>query len=670
HLRPSIAVFDETIGAWLDLRALGELPAGAKVVVELRQAKQPKPLATASVVPAPPDNTARVVLRVPGLRAGKYTVAARANDRRGRQVGEIAMETIDWPEKPRWPDMSPDAKVLNCLVTELLAKRGAQATGRHRFVNPRDGWVFVRVKAAGKGHGSAELMAPGASEARPLMAWQAGETSEAMRWLRKGEYELVVRAAVGGVEELVVRAVPELVFCQFGAHPHVREYGLYDWDFLARHVLPHVNTIVGGGAEGDRPYVEQWRGAGKRWLTSCGVPGLAREQQVTADEAEQYWRNAPGMADPVYDGVIADEFYSAPAEKYAAWTEALRRLRADPALHGKQFYAWVCPIWNEEPGREFIRAVTEAGWRLALERYLPEQPSEEAAWAYIRSALAEQVRNWQQAMPGIERHLIMCLGYLSQPPESLNVNPGVDFKVFMDMEFYHLANDPTFFGLYGVMEYLSSYCDEENVRWAAKLYRHYCIEGRSDRLTSDPYILPHLANPDFAEGLVGWEVREAEPGSVSVKTMEGFSWLQGRYPRTSQGDQFLCLRRSDKGPNFVSQTVRHLQPGRLYSLKLYAADWQHLERQQKLALAVRVEGVELLPDRCFVHVFPNCYSHHYGPFNAEHRAWFNYHWQVFRARSREARLVISDWVSSREQGGPVGQEIAVNFVELQPYMAE
>ncbi len=48
----------------------------------------------------------------------------------------------------------------------------------------------------------------------------------------------------------------------------------------------------------------------------------------------------------------------------------------------------------------------------------------------------------------------------------------------------------------------------------------------------------------------------------------------------------------------------------------------------------------------------------------------NYHWRVFRAKSATARLTVSDWKSAAEAGGPIGQELIFNFLELQPYLSE
>jgi len=47
----------------------------------------------------------------------------------------------------------------------------------------------------------------------------------------------------------------------------------------------------------------------------------------------------------------------------------------------------------------------------------------------------------------------------------------------------------------------------------------------------------------------------------------------------------------------------------------------------------------------------------------------NYHWRVFRANGTTAKLTVSDWKSAAEPGGPIGQELMYNFVQMQPYEA-
>jgi hypothetical protein len=569
----------------------------------------------------------------------------------------------------------PKMKKLNNLVTELLSvtRAGSQPEQEYWFTNPRDGWVFFASSAEVAPGGSVEV-AVGADDEGDHVTGHSADLPgpmEAMRLLPAGRHKLVVRCeGKAALQSLTVRAIPELIYCRFQSDPHVAEYGPYDWNFLAEDVIPNINTIVGGRAESERPHAARWHAWGKRWIIECGVPGLARGASVTADEAEKYWGENIGMRDPSFDGIIADEFFGGESDKYRAWTEAIRRIQRNPRFKGKTFYPYCGTMYEGQASREFIQRVMDAGWRLAWERYLREEPTEAEARALLAEELRGEMLAWRTAQPGVEKHTIICLGYLSAPPESLDTDPSVDYKVWMDMQFNTLANDSAFDGLHGVMEYLSSYADEEYLRWAGRLYRHYCIEGETTPLTRDPYVLPHLRNGDFDHGLDGWTAAPAEPGSIAVKSMEGYSWLEGRYPKTSQGDTFLWMKRSAQRPNTVSQVIKGLEPGRYYSLRMFSGDYGELSVQQKHVVSISLEGVEAVGDKSLQHVFPNCYSHHLGPYDAEHHAWMNFHRRIFRAKSPQARLIISDWATNGDPGGPIGQELMLNFVQVQPYLAD
>jgi hypothetical protein len=239
----------------------------------------------------------------------------------------------------------------------------------------------------------------------------------------------------------------------------------------------------------------------------------------------------------------------------------------------------------------------------------------------------------------------------------------------MDMQFHHLATEPAMWGLYGIMEYSASYADEESLRWAHHLFRHYCIEGKRERMTTDPYLLPHLQNPDFLFGLKGWHVAAASDGAVDTGTVEGFSWLQGRYPRTGIGDQYARMTRSGESPNRISQTLQALEPERLYSVKVIAVDLDNLGKEQTIALRVQVAGAEPVPEFCFSYAYPSNYAHEFGPYNREHPAWFTFQRYVVRASGATADLHIMDWIADDTPGGDVGQNIAFNFVEVQPFRA-
>jgi hypothetical protein len=319
---------------------------------------------------------------------------------------------------------------------------------------------------------------------------------------------------------------------------------------------------------------------------------------------------------------------------------------------------------------ELYRTVLNCGYRFALERYLREEPTPEETRLSLLKNLQHTHAAWTSAFPGFERQLVMNLGYLSAPPETSNVNPGTNYLVFSDMQLRLLATDPTFWRLFGVMEYGIGYTDEEALRWAYRLIRHYCIEGARTPLTRNPYVLPHLVNPDFAEGLQGWHVSPASEGAICTKEMEGFGWLQGRFqnvdPPSADGDQFLWMKRSAEKPNTVSQTLKKLEPGRLYSLKFISADLGNMDKEQRLAIAAHITDAHVQDKGSFQSVYRTCYSH-IGQFGVTRQAWMNYHRILFRPTKSSAELTISDWLQPDSPGGTAGQELAVNFVEVQPY---
>jgi hypothetical protein len=287
------------------------------------------------------------------------------------------------------------------------------------------------------------------------------------------------------------------------------------------------------------------------------------------------------------------------------------------------------------------------------------------------------MHKWEEALPGVTRRMIMVLGLMTQPIETINIHPSADFRVFMDMQFRELATHPAFFGLGGIQEYFAWLADEETLRLAGRLYRHYAIEGNTEPLIKDPYELTHILNPDFADPFSGWAVSPAETGTVQIKVHAGYSWLQGRYPRTSVGDTFLWTKRSAKKANAFSQEIKDLTPGRLYSMKMMTGDYGDLVAGRSASrthgISIQLENVDLLPGpkKSFQHTFAHWLGEHdLGKFKGKRKYYMNYHWRVFRAKAETARLTVSDWKSEKERGGPVGQELMYNFIEVQPYIGD
>ena len=348
-------------------------------------------------------------------------------------------------------------------------------------------------------------------------------------------------------------------------------------------------------------------------------------------------------------------------------------MRADNRYKNKTVYAYFGGSGNvvnyDETGKTFVRTLIDLKFPIALERYLYERPSEKAsADALLR--LVDGIADWEAKEPGAKRNMLLTLGLFNAPPGGSNKLPNVDFHVWMDRQMNVVANDPVLADVAGLNWWTSAQADEDSVRFVGKLYRHYAIEGKTEMLTRDSLFLTHVKNPDFDNGTEGWTVRAAEEGSMATKSFPRYGRIQGRYPRDREpiGDTFLWMKRSAKGPNTLSQTIKDLRPGRLYSLKMFTCDYKDLTSPRKKQLheadkfigSVILEGVEVDPKRSFVEMYAS---------SPEPRipVWITYHWKVFKAREPTAKLIVSDWPAEKNAAATFGQEQAFNFVEIQPY---
>ena len=663
----------------IDVRRMAPLPQGTRVRAALQTPGAGTVLRSKDTGELPEMGKVQLFLDLQDIAPGQYTARATVAGPGGESIGDAAEAAVQW-EGP-----SPEFKgvrVLNNLVWELLDVTIAPTTAaqaEYEFTAPRDRWVLIRTSArtGGQDRVSVWLDADPPSNAATVHRGDGGpDTLEAMRFLRAGRH--VARVGVEGngrLQRLVVRAVPALQHAFYGANPHVHPYGPYDWEFLRKDVLPNVNVMIsGGGAE--PPHLKEWTDSGRSWITIIGLPRPLTVDAAGIEKAYQHWSGALGLQHPLMDGIIIDEFGGGDGPIYDVYRQAIERIYAEPKFAGKGFSPYGGTFYGEDRSREFAKAAVKGGGAICWERYLPEQPTEEEARAFIKRRVVDEMLRWEKGLPGAAANMVLVYGYMSQPTESLNAEPGVDFKVYMDMQIRTLATHPAFFGLGGIQQYHSSYCDEENVRWAGRLYRHYCIEGHTEPLTSDPYRLRHIRNADFRDGVQGWSVKAAEPGSIRPHRYDGYSWLEGRYPRTTAGDTFLLMKRSGQRPNSVAQDIVGLEPGRLYSMKMISGDYQDLvgeiSNKATHAITIELENAEVLtgPKQHFRFVFPNCYSHVLGKFDRHHNYWMNYWWRVFRAKAETARLTVSDWAGAAEPGGPVGQELMLNFIEIQPYLGE
>jgi len=718
-LTPHVFAAASTVVVEADFSDMGPLLSpGCGLRFELRNKALDKVVASHEVSPLPKSRKLEFdwTLSAQDAPAGEYELRAVVRDKAGAQIGtpssvdlKVAMEK---PPTPDWVKAYDDVKVLNNLVAELLNVQTPQkeADKEYAFKNPRDGWVFLSVTAPAGGFDKMVLSidpVPSGEEAA-VYGIARGDTLEAMRQLPAGDYKLSVQCeGAGRPTAAIVRAIPELVYTGLGydcgtradkSCPWLKSYGPYTYEYIEKvGLIENLNVMLERAARPENVRgMKDWRKQGKKVLTASFISWLTRQAQpVTADAAFADWSKY-GFQGPGYHGTLMSEFGGGPhhAKEYPAFTEAVKRLGAEPKFKGRVFYPYTSGMYAGELSRAFLQALIDAGYKWAEEPYLEERPSEEAAREYMNADLRRRMLRYQDAFPDSARHMIMNLGYMSIPHESLDNNPGVDYKVFLDMQMHLIANDPAYFGIYGVSWYHSAYADEEVMRWSAKLNRHYCIEGKRDRLTNDPYMLPHIKNGDFDDGLAGWELEPAEEESIAAGQALGYGHLQGRFRTQEEGNHFVVTRRSDKAPNRFSQQIRKLTPGRLYSLRMLITDYGDLmgrksvEKSHDVSVAVDgvellpeksfrevLDGVELLPEKSFREVF-GC-MHSYGGLSRGNPLYMTYQRIVFRATSESAKLVISDWAiapstgsGQAAPGGPAGQQLAFNFIQIQPYLED
>ncbi|NQV02022.1 MAG: hypothetical protein HQ542_05220, partial [Bacteroidia bacterium] len=556
--------------------------------------------------------------------------------------------------------------VFNNLVSELMntKERGIVVDKEIEFMNPRDGWVFFSVSGAGN-----VVLDSGT---KPILAVQsAKEPVETMRYLTIGRHVLHV---YGKFDQIVIRSVPELIY---SCWPTKTIW--FEWNFLSKEVFPNCNTILGDGS--DEKTLRELNESGKKNIGFAIAPGhgLGGKEFYTADRYYEKLVSHKGFKDPLMNGVIVDQIGSSSVEQKIEFVGALSRLAANPEFRGKSYQPWYeGVVFGSEGDKAFMKVVLEAGWPFSYYVYLVEQSSEKKVMADIQDTIVSIALSANSQIHGSLRRAVVTLGYWSDVTtgQIQDINPGINFKILMQMQMDALANDPALFGVYGVLWYYSPYVDEEILRWSSQLYRHYGMEGKTAKLTNDPYLLTHIQNPDFEKGKESWTITEAERGTVSVKNHSGYGYLQGRYLGGSAGDTFLVTKRSAKGPNKFSQEIKNLTPGRLYSMKMITADYGNIKGEksvnQKDEVCVELDNVELVrnPGKNLQTTYPNHYGHSLGKFTGAHHAYMNYHWYVFRAKSNTAKLTVSDWISPNDPGGPVGQELMYNFIEVEPYLED
>ena len=611
-----------------------------------------------------PAPTMPVVLNVRRLPWGAYGLQVSFLNGTGREVVSTKRVVTVLPGGRQ------RIQVLNNVVSELMDARlrGLLRQPRIEFMNPREGWVWFSAA------GDCQIKLG----TDPLLAAGGGRLpTEAMRLLPAGKHVLQVS---GAPTDLIVRAIPALVYNVYPSTPRISPFGSNTWERLSKHMLPNINMIESQIV--DTPEHREWLAQGKSWLANVQAPGLLDGKEWDVEELMEVWLNPgkptahaerPGFDLAKFSGMQVDEYYS--GAKSTRFMPALTRSLAQLAEHaefaGKLWIPFLAGKFGATPDNLLLKTVLGAGWPFSEEVYLGEMPTEAENLSRIRGGFLGLANAYESACPGSVRRMIFTPMFAYLPYCTANRCPQADFRVHLDMQMRMLATDPAFFGLWGVQPYRSNYVDEEILNCMGMLLRHYCIEGRTERMLSDPYELRHVTDPDFGEGLAHWQVAAAEEASVAAGTFVGYGDLQGRYPGGKIGNTFAVMIRSTESPNVLKQRLKRLTPGRLYSLKLFTGDHADLlagkTDKKRQVVSIALDGAEVL-DGGFSYPFQSCRGP--KPFTRKAPFWMTYHWLQFRAGGPTAALSISDWVRPDAAVGPVGEQIMLNFVEVQPVLGD
>ncbi|MBR2838337.1 MAG: carbohydrate binding domain-containing protein [Kiritimatiellae bacterium] len=568
----------------------------------------------------------------------------------------------DGSRRQATPERLACGKKLNSLVRRLLAA-DAKPGVANRFSTACEGWIWIAL--SGGADGAKEFKLDG----KAVGAAAVGGRMEAMCRVPAGEHVLVADSA----GELVVNSIPTIMGTYF---PDPIDAPFYAKEFALKHILPAFNTFSYGWnlakiAKSDRAELDRLGreifGQTCRWNPrSSGFNG----RMEPSDHLAKRMLATPGMNDPRMSGLTFDEIAAVDLLEKQRFTGALRLL-ADAE---RPIWVWSSGVKYDcnEINADYLSSIASAcrgSGRLMLECYARTAADEKSAAEYLQGLLDDNILRTEKMVPGFRRAAMIVNGaYTELGGYCTDCRPAADVKRFWDMYLNKLATSPVAEGLAGVGLYAIHRSEEEDLRWACRLFRHYAIEGRTDMLSDEygfAYNPGHIRNPDFAEGLSGWTAVPAEEGGVGAAELKKLAASQGRRDLKAGGNKACRFRRSAKRPNVLSQKIVGLVPGRVYSVRVAVSDAKEVAsgkwNPRKLAFGVEVRGAEDVTAKSAI-------SRWGEPVRVART--LNEITVVFKALAKDAELVFSDWESSGNPGGPVGEELVFNAVRVKPYYVD
>ena len=559
-------------------------------------------------------------------------------------------------------------KRLNSLVVRL--RSGTAKDGEVPFSVTRDGWIWISMEKGGR-NTKAYL------DGNEVIRFRDGERFETMRRVPSGDHMLRFEGVIGG--KFVVNEIPQIFTYPypqvFGRPGSWQQYGCRPFcgDFRRKYLYPCMNSFSYGYGRATIP---------KDDFADMMERGIELAQQHNwwnkSTKGFDGWLEPPehlakrllasvGQTAPDGGGTTYDEIPMETVTEKWYYARAMRKLADAPYPH----YTWSSGrMFTQNPlNAEYLAACIDAAkghGRFLFECYPQPVESEAEAAEYLDKNLNEPVRRANRLVPDCTDGLMIIMGhYNCFGAISYNPFSSIDTKRFYDMFVRHLATDPEFTGLAGTGLYAYNHSKEEDVRWTARVFRHYLLEGRTE-LLSDVYGYAYrpdfLSNGDFADGLNGWKAESADKGAIEVRAVKslGAKGMRISGPNSKVGDTAAVFKRSVKGASALSARIKGLKPGALYSLRYGVGSVKALEEKtpppsRHLGIDADLLGVEMTTGRVPLG--------QYG-LREYRNPCYNYRQEVFKALSEEAEIRFSD------ASADIGESLSVNAVVVAPYFPE
>jgi hypothetical protein len=559
------------------------------------------------------------------------------------------------------PAAFEDGRRLNALVRRLY-ENVVKNESAAEITLSQDHWVWIALD------GNDGAISIDGSEVGAIAT--DDNRIEAMRFLTKGRHRIEVKGFVGK-RNLIVNAVPTIMATSY-PEPKIGA-GRLTGEFLERYLYPAFNTFSYGWAP-SRISDDQWKLLAQRGRQMYGHlcrwnknhRGYINRAEPPGSLATRF-RNSPGMKDARFDGLTFDEISASDLLEKDYFTDALRY----SCDLDRPIWVWSSGVVyeNNPVNVNYLNAIVASSGgrgRLLFECYARTEKNESAAKEYLYEHLDQSIIRAEKMVKGFVRSSMIVHGaYTRIGGYCTDCRYNADAKRFWDMYFHRLATSGTFDGLAGIGLYAINNGEEEDLRWASRVIRHYALEGRTD-LLSDKYGFKyepgHLKNGDFAQGADGWTVEAAEKSLIRFEKVKGFASLQALKDPNSASDTACIFKRSSSRPNILRQRLVGLENGKLYSLRFAVAALKEIAskkgKTRTLGLNAKLIGAKDVTSSAPISKWGE---------SVRSVGVLNSRTIIFKALSSDVELVFSDWNEDGKMAGEVGEELAFNFVRVVPY---